>query len=57
MRSDRRRGRGAARLGRAADRIGGGLLVNVVLFGALSAVGYWYSTSCCGCSRWRRGTS
>jgi len=30
------------RLGRAADRIGGGLLVNVVLFGALSAVGYWY---------------
>ena len=30
------------RLGHAADRIGGGLLVNVVLFGALSAVGYWY---------------
>lgn len=30
------------RLARAAERIGPGVLVNVVLFAALSALGYWY---------------
>ena len=41
-RSGRRRGRGAAGSAAPPSRIGRGLLVNVVLLGALTALGYWY---------------